>query len=85
MCTLVEGRICEKKKCAHLSKCFANGQELSRAHCVHTVHYSARGNSLMNQDIDINEIIAKINVMFPNKKVNVATREPRQYKDNGIK
>ena len=38
-----------------------------------------------NQDIDINEIIAKINVMFPNKKVNTAKREPRQYKDNGLK
>ena len=38
-----------------------------------------------NQDIDIDEIIAKINVMFPNKKVNTAKREPRQYKDNGLK
>jgi hypothetical protein len=38
-----------------------------------------------NQDIDINEIIAKINVMFPNKQVNTAKREPRQYKDNGLK
>ena len=38
-----------------------------------------------NQDIDIDEIIAKIDVMFPNKKVNTAKREPRQYKDNGLK
>jgi virulence-associated protein VapD len=38
-----------------------------------------------NQDIDIHEIIAKINALFPNKKVNVAKREPREYKDKGIK
>ncbi len=38
-----------------------------------------------NQDIDIDEIIAKINVMFPNKKVNAAKREPRDYKEKGIK
>ena len=38
-----------------------------------------------NQDIDIHEIIAKINALFPNKKVNIAKREPREYKDKGIK
>jgi hypothetical protein len=38
-----------------------------------------------NQDIDINKIIAKINLLFPNKKVNVAKREPRDYKGKGLK
>jgi hypothetical protein len=38
-----------------------------------------------NRDIDIDEIVARINAMFPNKKVNAAKREPRQYKDNGLK
>ena len=37
------------------------------------------------KDIDINEIIAKINVLFPNKKVNTAKREPREYNNKGIK
>ena len=38
-----------------------------------------------NQDVNISEIIAKINILFPNKKVNVAKREPRDYKDKGLK
>ena len=37
------------------------------------------------KDIDINEIIAKINVMFSNKKVNAAKRESKDYKEKGIK
>jgi hypothetical protein len=38
-----------------------------------------------NEDIDIDEIKAKINVMFPEKEIYIAKREPRQYKDKGLK
>jgi hypothetical protein len=38
-----------------------------------------------NEDINIDEIKAKINVMFPKKVVNVGNREPREYNDKGIK
>lgn len=38
-----------------------------------------------NNDIDINAVISKINEVFPEKDVYYAKREPREYKDKGLK
>lgn len=38
-----------------------------------------------NNDININEVIADINQIFPGKSLFYAKREPREYKDKGIK
>jgi len=36
-------------------------------------------------DIDINQVIADIQKVFPNKTINHAKRQPREYKEKGIK
>jgi hypothetical protein len=38
-----------------------------------------------NNDIDINAVISKINEVFHEKDVYYAKREPREYKDKGLK
>ena len=38
-----------------------------------------------NNDIDINQVIIDIQSLFPNKQVNYAKREPREYNNKGIK
>ena len=38
-----------------------------------------------NEDINIDEIKSKINVMFPENAIYTAKRDPRLYKDKGIK
>lgn len=37
------------------------------------------------KDIDINQVIADIQKVFPNKTINYAKRQPREYKEKGIK
>jgi hypothetical protein len=38
-----------------------------------------------NNDINIDEVINEINKIFPNKEINYAKREPREYKNKGVK
>lgn len=37
------------------------------------------------KDIDINQVFADIQKVFPNKTINYAKRQPREYKEKGIK